>query len=277
MITSIVDNGKEMLASPIKPTIWRAPTDNDRKLAPKWREKFFDRMALDCNGTSVSEINDRYVRINTSLTLSGYGVKPAVTVDVTYTVYADGGLVLDAVAKHHADVCNGKAFELPRFGFEFTMPEHSEYIRYFGRGEVENYADLNKASKIGVYQTTASENFEHYVKPQENSAHGETRWMTVANASGQGLCVLSADKPFSFNCSHFTANDLSRAAHDYELIPRKETVVNIDYAHAGIGSASCGPTLAEQYRLCGREMKLSFRILPANVNDVALSDEYGRK
>jgi beta-galactosidase len=234
-------------------------------------------MALDCLGMSVQEEADKYVKIHTTLKLSGYSRLPILTVEVTYTVLAEGGIVLDAVAAHTADLRSVKPFELPRFGFEFTMPEHNEYVRYLGRGEVENYSDLNKASKLGVYKTTASENFEHYIKPQENSAHGATRYMTVSNASGQGLCVLSTDSPFSFNCSHFSSLDLSNAAHDYELIPRKETVVNIDYAHAGIGSASCGPTLAEEYKLNGGEMKLSFRLLPANVNDVSLEKEYGRK
>ena len=277
LITSINDNGKEMLASPIKPTIWRSPTDNDRKIAPIWIERRYDRMVVDCRGTQIEQISDKCVKIRTTLTMSAYSRKPALTLDTTYTVFADGGLVVDTLVSHTPDVRGGKLFELPRFGFEFTMPEHSEYISYFGRGEVENYSDLYHASKLGIYKTTASKNFEHYIKPQENSAHGATRWMTVSNATGQGLCVLSIDKPFSFNCSHFSSLDLSSTAHDFELVPRKETVVNIDYAHAGIGSNSCGPVLDAKYKLIDKEFKFSFRLLPANVNDVALAKEYGRK
>ena len=72
-------------------------------------------------------------------------------------------------------------------------------------------------------------------------------------------------------------NSFSETAHDYELVARKETVLNIDYAHAGIGSASCGTRLDPKYRLAKPEMKFSFRLLPANVFDVCLSEEYGRK
>ena len=277
LITSIIDGGKEMLASPVKPAIWRAPTDNDRKLAPKWRERYFDRMALDCRGTAIKEISDSYVKIDTTLILSGYSRCPILTVSVSYTVLSEGGILIDATATRALEVRGEEPIELPRFGFEFTMPEDNEYISYFGRGELENYPDLKHASKLGIYRTTASKNFEHYIKPQENGAHGDTRYMTVSSATGQGLCVISTDKAFSFNCSHFSSLDLSSASHDYELAPRKETVVNIDYAHAGIGSASCGPTLDEKYKLTEKEMHFSFRLLPANINDISLSKEYGRK
>ena len=35
---------------------------------------------------------------------------------------------------------------------------------------------------------------------------------------------------------HFSSEQLTNTAHDYELIPLKETVLNIDYAESGSGS-----------------------------------------
>ena len=37
-IDSLIDNGREMLTSPIRTTIWRAPTDNDRKIKADWEK-----------------------------------------------------------------------------------------------------------------------------------------------------------------------------------------------------------------------------------------------
>ena len=276
-LVSMKDNGHELLASAVKPTIWRAPTDNERTLVAKYRENFYHRMMLNCLGMSLDSVDEKQAVISAHLTLGGYSRIPVLDITVTYTVTAEGGVITDAVAKQQNPTFHTEIFELPRFGFEFAMPEHNEYISYLGRGETENYSDLNNASKIGVYNTTVSKNFEHYIRPQENSAHGDTRWMTVSNAAGQGICVLSVDKPFSFNCSHYSVNDIDLAAHDYELTPRRETFVNIDYAQTGIGSASCGTKLDPKYKLTEPEMKLSFRILPANVNNVSLSEEYGRR
>ena len=143
-----------------------------------------------------------------------------------------------------------------------------EYIRYFGRGECESYIDKRLASKLGLYSTTAFENFEHYVRPQENSAHADTRWFTLSTAAGHGVLFAMDSAPFSFNCCRFTPEQLTATRHDYELVPMKETVVNIDYRHNGIGSTSCGPQLAKQYRFDDKEFRFSFRILPCFVNDI---------
>ena len=47
----------------------------------------------------------------------------------------------------------------------------------------------------------------------------------------------------------------------------KETCVNLDYRHAGIGSNSCGPALSPEYRLSETEFSFSFRLIPMNIND----------
>ena len=66
---------------------------------------------------------------------------------------------------------------------------------------------------------------------------------------------------------------LTKTAHDYELQPLAQTVVNIDYRHAGIGSNSCGPKLFEKYRLSEKAFRFTFRLLPALVNDTNWYEE----
>jgi beta-galactosidase len=61
---------------------------------------------------------------------------------------------------------------------------------------------------------------------------------------------------------------LTETRHDYELIPMKDTVVNLDARHNGIGSNSCGPTLHPDYQFKATEFCFSVRILPAFVNNV---------
>jgi len=61
---------------------------------------------------------------------------------------------------------------------------------------------------------------------------------------------------------------LTKTAHDYELEPMEETVVNLDYAHSGIGSASCGPALEEKWQLNASHFAFSLRLLPTRTNDV---------
>lgn len=262
VISSIVDNGREMLSTPIIPSIWRAPTDNDRNLKRDWYSAGFDRVDLSCRKCDISDINESYVSISAKLILAAKAMLPALTMDVKYTIDHDG-------IKISFDVNVAKNLPaLPRFGIRFNMPEGNERLHYFGRGEVENYIDKRLASKLGEYETTVHDNFEHYIRPQENMAHADTRWCFVSNLSGHGLFFAMNNEPFSFNCSHYTPEMLTKTAHDYELIPIKETVVNLDYRHNGIGSNSCGPKLHERWQLSETSFSFSVRIIPAFVNDI---------
>ena len=264
LLTSIADNGKELLASAVKPTIWRAPTDNDRKIRREWEKEFYDHMQVKCYDCSVSETENDVIRIAAKLSMGAPAKRPLLHTTVIYEFRRGEGVTL-----HTSVLLAPNQPFLPRFGFQFNMPADCEQLSYFGRGPVESYIDKKQASRIGRFSTTVTEHFEHYVRPQENMAHTETRWMEVANLAGQGLLATNAEgtSSFSFNCSHFTPEQLTKTAHDYELTPLAETVVNLDYQHSGIGSNSCGPALDEELRLNAPEFSFSLRLLPVFVNN----------
>lgn len=262
-IDSIEDNGRELLTSPIRPTVWRAPTDNDSRIKNEWCKFGMDREEIHCYGATLGECTDKTATVRVRLSLGARALAPFLHADALYTFYAKGGVRLDFDVR----VADGVP-RLPRFGVIFSMPEGSERLRYFGRGPLESYADKRLASMLGEYETTVSEHFEHYVRPQENMAHADTKWAFVSDFSSHGLFFARTESDFSFNCSHFDPMQLTRAAHDYELIPRRDTVINLDFRQDGIGSNSCGPALNEKYQLKEKEFRFSVRILPAFVNDL---------
>ena len=267
VISSIVDNGKELLASPIQPTIWRAPTDNDRKIEHEWmaRERRYDKQKPHCRSCEIVSANTECVEIMAELLLSSDARTPLLRSKVVYRFAPRAGVIFD-LDTHVIE----NAVMLPRFGMEFKMPADCEYLRYFGKGPMETYADKQKAACLSVFSSTVTDHFEHYVKPQENMAHTDSRWLEVVNAAGHGMIATNtADcASFSFNCSHFTTKQLTETKHDYELTPLKETVVHIDYCQTGIGSNSCGPSLAPRWRFEEKEFAFSFRLQPAQINDI---------
>ena len=176
---------------------------------------------------------------------------------------------------YRAKVADNAPF-LPRFGVEFLMPEENESLRYFGRGPVESYRDKRHASRQGLFETTVTDHFEHYVRPQENCAHADTRWMLVSSVAGQGLLAVTTGKDFSFNCAHFTPARLTDTAHDYELKPMKETCVNLDMIQSGIGSNSCGPGLYPHWQLSEKEFDFSVRLMPVFAHAVDPFEETER-
>jgi beta-galactosidase len=133
---------------------------------------------------------------------------------------------------------------------------------------MESYCDKRLASYVGLFKTTVTENFEHYIFPQENSSHDDTVWATVSSYAGHGLHISAEGSLFTINASHYSTEQLTGTAHDYELVPSKETFVNIDYRQSGIGSNSCGPGLDEVWQLREKEFTFNIRIKPAFVNDI---------
>lgn len=271
LIVSLVDQGKEMLASPIVPTVWRAPTDNDRNIRHEWQAKGYHQATTKCYACDVTAADGKSVTVTAKLSLGAAVVRPILHIEATYTVYAEGGVRLDMCAK----VQEGYPF-LPRFGVQFLMPEESEYLSYYGRGPVESYRDKRHASRQGLFQTTVSDHFEHYVRPQENMAHTDTRWMLVSSVAGHGLLAVTTGESFSFNCAHFTPMQLTETAHDYELVPMKETCVNLDALQSGIGSNSCGPALHPRWRMDGGEYTFSVRLMPTFADAVDPFEETER-
>ena len=278
-LSSLVDNGREMLSSPVALTIWRAPTDNDRKVKSKWHDSGYDTAKNIFRGIEVISADEGSVTIRANITVSAIKRLPIAYATVDYTVLSDGSLHIRTHAEFNNYTFDNKLERnpLPRFGFEFKMPEENERLRYFGMGEVESYIDKHHAAKKGVFETTVTEHFEPYVRPQENMAHIDTDWVSVSNLAGHGLYAFSTNQSFSFNCAHYTAQQLTDTTHDYKLVPLKETVVNIDYRHAGIGSASCGPTLDKKWQLKDNVIDFEFRLKPAFTNDVDPFCEFGRK
>lgn len=272
LITSICNNGKELITTPVAFNIWRAPTDNDRIIKTHWINNKFHQSYSKAYSCEVTETTDKSVTIHAEMAMVAASFIPHIKMSVDYIFFAEGGVEVVVDAHRRAGLQ-----PLPRFGVQFNMPEGSEKLRYFGRGPVESYIDKRRASYEGLFESKVSDHFEHYVRPQENMAHTDTKWMQVSSVSGHGLTVARVEDDFSFNCSHFTPHMLTFTGHDFELKPLKETVVNIDYRHAGIGSASCGPELDNRWKLTADQMILKFRIIPSNINYIDPFEEIKKK
>jgi len=87
-----------------------------------------------------------------------------------------------------------------------------------------------------------------YVMPQEHGHHGDVARLALTDEHGRGVAVLGRPA-IGFTASHFSAKDLWRARHTSELEPRAETILSLDHAQRGLGTASCGPDAGERYRL----------------------------
>ena len=238
MLAQMTHNHTNLLAAPVRFHIWRAPTDNDVYNAPEWIKNYYHAAQCKCLSFACTKQTPQQAVWSGHYLLGGKSRKPALDITMQYTVCNDGNLNIDL----HADWCN-EAHWLPRFGLAFLLPEGFEQLRYFGLGPTEAYEDKCHLATLDLYNTTVSANHEPYLKPQENGSHARTHWVSVQNAVDHGLLVKAAGntRAFSFNASHFSDEMLSKAKHEHELIPSKQTFLRVDWKMSGLGSASCGP------------------------------------
>ena len=115
--------------------------------------------------------------------------------------------------------------------------------KHDGYGPHESYIDKHRASYLDVFSATVDALHQDYVRPQENGSHYNCHYVQAGALRAQGK------RPFSFNASVYTQEELTEKAHNYELVKAGCAVVCIDYKMSGVGSNSCGPELLKQYRL----------------------------
>lgn len=248
--------GKELLTRPMEFNIWRAPTDNDMLIEPEWRAARYDRTCSRVYETRGS-MNAEGLTLATDFAMVTATLEPVIRGVCEITVQDSGAIRLKIDARK-----NGHFPFLPRFGLRLFLDASMDEISYFGFGPHESYIDKRRASRMGLFRTTLEDMHEDYIKPQENGSHWGCLY-AAAEGGGRALRVGAPQvSPFSFSASPYTQEELTRAAHNFELIPCGDTVLCVDAVMSGIGSASCGGERLERYRANGPELKLDIRLLP---------------
>ena len=64
-------------------------------------------------------------------------------------------------------------------GLLFELPPDFENLTYLGAGPEENYIDRCNATQIGLYNTTVTDLYTDYLKPQECGNRTGVRYATL--------------------------------------------------------------------------------------------------
>jgi beta-galactosidase len=157
---------------------------------------------------------------------------------------------------------------LPRVGLQFAIPRAMNCIRWFGRGPHENYLDRKSGAAIGIHRSTVNEWITPYVRPQENANRSDIRWIEFSDDDGIGLQIKAEGAPIGVSAWPYSAADLSKSTHDYQLPQRDFITLNVDGAQMGVGGDnSWGLPVLRQYRLkAGQSQRfaITFRSVGSN-------------
>ncbi len=218
-------------------SLWRAPTDNDRigGMASGWESLGVDR--LQRRMVDLRRDGPRATVVDEVTTRTGIQVQHERVV----TVLADGAIRVE----ERVDIPPELA-DLPRVGTVFELRPGFEQVDWFGTGPHETYPDRKRGGLVGRWGSTVTDVATPYIRPQENGGRADVRWLALTRDDRTGIRI-TMDDPAQASATHFRATDLAAATHDVDLVPRRETVVHLDVAHRGLGTASCGPDTLPRY------------------------------
>ncbi len=232
-IASVQANGESY--SRLKLNLWRAPVDNDMYIREKWEKCF----VMHATG-AVKAYRVRGNCVTFRLSVGSVCFRPYVEMSLKYTFYQEG--VEMAV---NYEVTQPHYFEmLPRIGFVVQLNGEYSALKYLAYGPEESYPDLRNHSFKDEYEAQVKDEYFRYLKPQESGSHFEADWAELTN----GYHTLRAEGMGSFSAIGYSAEQLTKAKHDWELPESDGTYLSLDFSMSGVGSNACGPLPDEQYR-----------------------------
>lgn len=260
-IYEYVYEGQKILSSGLRLNTFRLPTDNDGSKTSTWDALGIRKLNVRGLSSSYTASDDNKT-VNLTFT-SAYtgGTDTRFDVNLNFIVCADGTIMVNSFTRPS---CEG--IVIPKIGYRFEMPAGMENFSWFGRGPWDNYRDRKEACLPGIYNSTVTDQYEEYIKPQEHGTKQEVRWMSVTNNDGVGILVscpdLMAGSAVHFRPEDNYTNGGTRAKHPYQFKPCTQTIVNIDAVTRGIGNNSCGPDVLEKYELKAANTPFRFFIMP---------------
>ena len=271
-LSELVMNGRTILRDPApgvvagpRLTCFRAFTDNDIWL--RGREMDAPN-TFYTSGLTQLRYHVRPAKVgerSLSFTVEVTGSKSAgFTHEAEWTFGEDGSVAVRSTVTPHGTMPPA----LPRLGLSLVLDKALGKMRYYGRGPRENYVDRKTASFVGIYESTVADQFEPYVRPQDNGYKCDVRWAEFSAADGTGV-RFSASEPLFVQALHYAAEDMEFSRHRRlqqrfraPLAERGEVYLNLDIRQLGLGGNSCGPIPMEKYRFPVQTESWTMKIEP---------------
>ena len=275
-LSELTMNGQTILRDPAEGvvagprfTCARAFTDNDRWLRDG-HQFYEDRRAHGFFAEGLSQM--RYHAF--PIVVDGMSVRTETEVigsksagflhSAVWTFGEDGSVTVANRVVPHGTMPNA----LPRIGLSLKLDKALEHMKWYGRGPLENYIDRCTGSFFGVWDSTVSDQFVDYVRPQDCGYKCDVRWVAFRAKDGRGVRFAS-DEPMFIQALHFDCEDLDFARHRAgqkrhraPLVSVDEVRLNLDCRQLGLGGGSCGPATLPKYRFDVKETAWNVRMEP---------------
>ncbi len=246
-ITTIEKDDKPVVVDGPRLNFWRPPTDNDR--VDGHGELLWRRIGLDKLTWKVEDIHiDRKQPedLHIAVVKSAHNENgEQICVDYESYLFKCSGDILI----YYGVFPSQWVPSLPKFGVQMKVSEELVSTEWVGYAQ-ETYKDRQACGFIGHYEAPTDDLFHHYVRPQAAGNRMEMSYVSLYNKNHQRM--LSATFPYrikdNVNCEFsiypYSDENIEQAQHINKLQRKNFYTFNIDYDQAGLGTATCGPDIA---------------------------------
>lgn len=290
-LVSMTVDGQELLCSPLRLNLWRAPLANEsdgwnsgsvnaqnRKqgyggighesvIASSYYSYGLDKIQSLPIDVSFSVLGDAAVLKVRELSILGSeegqldtyirGMSYSGFENIyQYRIFGDGTIKLDHEIKPQG---NNLPEMLPRIGLSTSFIKSLDNVEWYGRGPQANYPDRKSGYRVGIFSSKVRDMYEPYLIPQDYGLRTDNRWVQLTDDTGRGV-LIDVDEPFNFNIYPFTTENLTKAVYTYQLRESDSLTFNLDYATSGVGCTARG--IFNAYRVLPAAYERSITIKP---------------
>lgn len=249
IISKITKDGNVLMKQGPKLSLWRTPTDNDH--VDDHGELLWKRLGVDSLDFGFTRQENRLWEIqqhDDGVEIAWEGVwsnalgEHVIYSKQYYEIFPTGDIRLRTLV----DPLPWVPY-LPKVGLQMCLSDQLSTTEWAGYGE-ETYPDRNACGVVGHYVLPTDSLFHRFVRPQTAGNRMETRFVSFLNSQNQRM--LSAQlvgAPCQFSVYPYTDQNVQDAKHLNRLQKQDFYTFNVDYAQTGIGTATCGPSVRDEY------------------------------
>ncbi|WP_353816196.1 glycoside hydrolase family 2 TIM barrel-domain containing protein [Agromyces sp. SYSU T00266] len=237
-----------LLAAPPELCLWRAMVDNDNSFALDKRFVRSGFFSLTPSSVEVEKTDD------------------ATLVTIRYATAWDDEVVH---RRRISEVAGGYRIDeevsLPegtrdglRVGVRFELEGRFDDAEWVGLGPWENYPDRHSSALLGRWASSIDDLATPYLIPQENGTRGGVDHLEISGPAG--VVTVTSAQPLHVSASRHTLDELEDATHWWQLPDSSRTIVHLDIAHRGVGTALLGPDTQRVHRLAGDHYAWSWEL-----------------
>ncbi|MBO2524942.1 MAG: hypothetical protein CW341_04470 [Bacteroidetes bacterium] len=259
-INNIKRSVSDMIVDGPQLCLWRPPTDNDHVDGHGellWRRIGLDNLTWKVNDIKVEKLDERKKIQHIIVKKTAYNENGEIVFDVTewYLIACTGDIVVSYLVQPASWVPS-----LPKMGVQMKVSDELVTTEWVGYAQ-ETYKDRQACGFIGHYEAPTDDLFHHYVRPQAAGNRIGIRYISLFNKEHQRMLSAQLEnQTCQFSIYPYDDKNIEQSKHTNKLVRTKYYTLNIDYAQAGLGTATCGPDISDKDLLKAKNIKFELQL-----------------